>query len=166
MNTIVNYKGRNISIVMPDMISDASMKSAKPMQVSGLRAKASDRGLALKMTFEQLTTLAPNLPVQTTDDHLNNSNGYYDSFTDLSDFYLETIDAKDAGESLFGKQLHAKMTDISDYAANSAIGHAIDLAIEHAVISQPIYHLTRTDELQIPDTVLATLMKSNELSLA
>lgn len=166
MNTIVNYKGRNISIVMPDMISDASMKSAKPMQVSGLRAKASDRGLALKMTFEQLTTLAPNLPVQTTDDHLNNSNGYYDSFTDLSDFYLETIDAKDAGESLFGKQLHAKMTDISDYAANSAIGHAIDLAIEHAVISQPIYHLTRTDELQIPDTVLMTLQNRGEFSLA
>lgn len=166
MNTIVNYKGRNISIVMPDMISDASMKSAKPMQISGLRAKASDRGLALKMTLEQLTTLAPNLPVQTTDDHLNNSNGYYDSFTDLSDFYLETIDAKDAGESLFGKQLYAKMTDISDYAADSAIGHAIDLAIEHAVISQPIYHLTRTDELQIPDSVLATLMNHNEFSLA
>lgn len=166
MNTIVNYKGRNISIVMPDMISDASMKSAKPMQVSGLQAKASDRGLALKMTFEQLTTLAPNLPVQTTDDHLNNSNGYYDSFTDLSDFYLETIDVKDVGESLFGKQLYAKMTDISDYTAESAISHAIDLAIEHAVISQPIYHLTRTDELQIPDTVLATLMNRDAFSLA
>lgn len=166
MNTIVNYKGRNISIVMPDMISDASMKSAKPMQVSGLRAKASDRGLALKMTFEQLTALAPNLPVQTTSDHLNNSNGYYDSFTDLSDFYLETIDTKDVGESLFGKQLYAKMSDSSDYAANSAIGHAIDLAIDHAVISQPIYHLTRTDELQIPDKVLTTLLNRNEFSLA
>lgn len=58
------------------------------------------------------------------------------------------------------------MTDISDYAADSAIGHAIDLAIEHAVISQPIYHLTRTDELQIPDTVLAMLMNRNEFSLA
>lgn len=166
MNTIVNYKGRNISIAMPDMISDASMKSAKPMRVSGLQAKASDRGLALKMTLEQLTTLAPNLPTETTSDHMNNSNGYYDSFTDLSDFYLETIDVKDVGESLFGKQLYAKMSDISDYAANSVIGHAIDLAIDHAVISQPIYHLTRTDELQIPDKVLTTLLNRNEFSLA
>lgn len=166
MNTIINYKGRNISIVMPDMISDASMKSAKLMRISGLQAKASDRGLALKMTLEQLTTLAPNLPTETTSDHMNNSNGYYDSFTDLSDFYLETIDVKDVGESLFGKQLYAKMSDISDYVANSVIGHAIDLAIDHAVISQPIYHLTRTDELQIPDKVLTTLLNRNEFSLA